>query len=108
MIEKAQVLKALKQVVDPEMGINILDLGLFCGIETAEEGVQVEFTLTYPGCPIGPELQRAIPRVLQEKTTDGRAGQAGERSAGSEGVLRWRDSWRGRMPRRSAFWPIAS
>lgn len=66
MIDKRQALKTLKRVIDPEMGINVVDLGLIYGIEIGQGGIQVEFTLTYPGCPIGPELQRAIVRVLRE------------------------------------------
>jgi len=66
MIEKQEVLNALRGVIDPEMGINIVDLGLIYRIEVGEQRIDVEFTLTYPGCPIGPELQQEIVQILCE------------------------------------------
>ena len=49
-----QVRRNLKRVVDPEIGINIVDLGLIYGISVNEENdVQVLMTLTAPNCPFG-------------------------------------------------------
>ena len=49
-----QVRRNLKRVVDPEIGINIVDLGLIYGIDVNEENdVQVTMTLTAPNCPFG-------------------------------------------------------
>lgn len=52
--------EALAQVVDPELHIDILNLGLIYAVERDEEAkhVRVEMTLTSPACPYGPELQR--------------------------------------------------
>ena len=51
---KDQVRRNLKRVVDPEIGINIVDLGLIYGIDVNEENdVQVTMTLTAPNCPFG-------------------------------------------------------
>lgn len=44
---------ALRQVIDPEAGINIVDLGLVYRIEVAAEVVAVEMTMTSPACPLG-------------------------------------------------------
>jgi metal-sulfur cluster biosynthetic enzyme len=53
-----QVLEALKSVVDPELGINIVDLGLVYEVAIAEDGdVDIRYTLTTMGCPIGPLIE---------------------------------------------------
>ncbi len=52
-------LEALKQVIDPELMINIVDLGLIYTVEEDEENprkVNIEMTLTSPACPAGPQL----------------------------------------------------
>ena len=68
MITEETVYAALSKVVDPELGINIVDLGRVYDIVMEGERIRVDFTLTYPGCPIGPDMQRAIARVLEEET----------------------------------------
>ena len=56
-----QVLDALRTVFDPEIGINIVDLGLVYGIEqSAEHAVKINFTLTTPACPVGPMIMAQI------------------------------------------------
>jgi metal-sulfur cluster biosynthetic enzyme len=61
MASEQQVLEALKTVFDPEIGINIVDLGLVYGVETpTEDSVKVEFTLTSPACPVGPMIKAQI------------------------------------------------
>ena len=53
-----EVLEALKSVVDPELGINIVDLGLVYEVDVAEDGdVDIQYTLTTMGCPIGPLIE---------------------------------------------------
>jgi metal-sulfur cluster biosynthetic enzyme len=51
LIEK-QVIEKLKTVIDPEIGINIVDLGLIYNIEFGENKVTITMTLTTPGCPM--------------------------------------------------------
>ncbi len=68
MISNAELLEELRVVLDPELGINIVDLGLVYRAEAADERVEVDFTLTYPGCPIGPELKGEIEQVLKDVT----------------------------------------
>ena len=52
MIDEATIRKALRQVVDPELGCNIVDLGLIYGIAIDGSKVTVTMTLTTPGCPM--------------------------------------------------------
>jgi len=60
-----RVLEALKQVYDPELGINIVDLGLVYDVAVSETGdVDVQYTLTTMGCPIGPMIEDQIRAFL--------------------------------------------
>ncbi len=69
-VSEDQVKLALRRVKDPELNLNILDLGLVYGIEVEGSTVRVDMSLTSPGCPSGPEIMtsaeeqlRAIPGV---------------------------------------------
>ncbi len=59
---REEVLEMLKEVVDPEIGMNIVDLGLIYEVLPDPEArrVQVNMTLTSPGCPLGPEIKQAV------------------------------------------------
>lgn len=65
MITESMVRTMLMDVFDPEMGINIIDLGLVYKIEIADNKIKIEMTLTSPGCPIGPELISDVKRILK-------------------------------------------
>lgn len=56
MADEAQLLEALKTVVDPELMINIVDLGLVYDVAQEEQNVKVQMTLTSPACPAGPQI----------------------------------------------------
>jgi metal-sulfur cluster biosynthetic enzyme len=51
---------ALTNVIDPELGLDFVELGLIYEIEVDEGKVDVTFTLTTPGCPIGPQVTEQI------------------------------------------------
>ena len=54
-------------VFDPELGINIIDLGLVYDIRVAEgQRVDVDMTLTSPGCPIGPQIIKGVQTYVSE------------------------------------------
>ncbi len=66
MATRSEIVEALKEVYDPEIGMNIVDLGLVYGVDWDEDKghVHVDLTLTSPGCPLGPEIIRDIKRQL--------------------------------------------
>jgi metal-sulfur cluster biosynthetic enzyme len=60
-----RVREALKSVVDPELGINIVDLGLVYEVDVSPEGdVDIQYTLTTMGCPIGPLIEDQMQAFL--------------------------------------------
>jgi len=60
------VREALRQVKDPELGFNIVDLGLVYTIDITDGDVLVEMTLTSPGCPVGGQLLGEADAVVRE------------------------------------------
>lgn len=63
-VDRATVADLLYQVIDPEIGINIVDLGLIFGIAVTETGVAITMTLTTPGCPLAGYIEDCIHRAL--------------------------------------------
>jgi metal-sulfur cluster biosynthetic enzyme len=61
---REQVVEALRNVHDPELGINIVDLGLVYGVEIDGDTVHITYTLTTMGCPIGPLIEAEIKQFL--------------------------------------------
>jgi len=60
-----QVRDALRAVKDPELNLNVIDLGLVYEVAVSPVGdVHVEMTLTSPGCPVGPEMLSDAQNVL--------------------------------------------
>ena len=60
-----QVKLALRKVKDPELGLNIVDLGLVYEISVDANNIHVDMTLTSPGCPAGPQIMTDVERALQ-------------------------------------------
>ena len=57
---ESMVLGALGDVLDPELGLDIVSLGLVYGVAVTSEGVEVTYTLTSPGCPLGEHIAAEI------------------------------------------------
>jgi metal-sulfur cluster biosynthetic enzyme len=66
MPTQAEVIEALRQVEDPELGMDIVELGLFYDAEIDGPKVKVTYTLTSMGCPVGPMIEEDISRVVRE------------------------------------------
>ena len=57
---------ALGNVIDPELGLDFVELGLIYGVEIEGGDVHVTFTLTSPACPIGPQVSEQIEEFVSE------------------------------------------
>jgi len=60
-----QVKLALRKVKDPELNLNVVDLGLIYGVTVEEGNIDVAMTLTSPGCPSGPQIMGDVEKVLR-------------------------------------------
>ncbi|MGA9859808.1 MAG: metal-sulfur cluster assembly factor [Solirubrobacteraceae bacterium] len=61
-----EVTDALRDVIDPELGLDFVELGLIYNVEVDEGRVLVTYTLTSPGCPIGPQVSEQIEEFVSE------------------------------------------
>lgn len=66
MAEESALLEALKQVVDPELMVNVVDLGLVYEINQDGGTVYVNMTLTSPACPVGPQIVQQAKMALEQ------------------------------------------
>jgi len=65
MALRDEVIKVLKQIYDPEIPVNIYDLGLIYGLEIEGDKVHIKMTLTAPGCPLAGYLQQEVKNRLE-------------------------------------------
>ena len=60
------VQEALTNVIDPELGLDFVELGLIYGVEVEGGDIFISFTLTSPGCPIGPQVAEQMEEFVGE------------------------------------------
>jgi metal-sulfur cluster biosynthetic enzyme len=65
MLNQETMYAALKHIYDPEVGINIVDMGLIYGLEIEDSKVNITMTLTSPGCPAGPQILSQVDSSLK-------------------------------------------
>jgi metal-sulfur cluster biosynthetic enzyme len=66
-VNNPDVLEALKGVNDPELGVNIVDLGLVYRAEHGPEGIEVALTLSTPSCPLGEMIIEEVREALENR-----------------------------------------
>ncbi len=79
-----EVLHALRWVVDPEIGVNIVDLGLIYQVDISDQGIEVKMTMTTPACPLHTLIVSQVDTLLRRKFS-----QAGEINV----TLVWDPPW---------------
>ncbi|KYK38961.1 MAG: metal-sulfur cluster assembly factor [Theionarchaea archaeon] len=65
MITEEEVMEVLKQCYDPEIPVNVVDLGLIYNVSIEDGTVNVEMTLTAPGCPMHSLIARDVKQKLE-------------------------------------------
>jgi metal-sulfur cluster biosynthetic enzyme len=81
-------LQALRQVIDPELRVNVVDLGLVHSAELKDGHVQVAMTLTTPGCPLAGQIREMAEAAIRRQVPDVRSVDLG---------LVWSPPWRPTM-----------
>ena len=66
MVSEDDVTEALSNVIDPELGLDFVELGLVYDVEIDGGTVNVTFTLTTPACPIGPQVSEQMKEFVGE------------------------------------------
>ncbi len=81
--DKRAALMALNSVIDPEVGLDVVTMGLLYGLDVTPASVDVRLTLTSQGCPLGPTIIKMAREALE--------GIAGDRAVNIE--LDWTPPW---------------
>jgi metal-sulfur cluster biosynthetic enzyme len=72
-VTDADVREALRAVIDPEIGINIVDLGLVYGVHLEPGAVRITMTMTSPACPLRDYLQDLVESTISSRWPDVRS-----------------------------------
>jgi len=66
MLNEQQILDKLRGVIDPELNLNIVDLGLVYEVLISGESVKIVMTLTAPGCPLAPMIEGQVKDMVSQ------------------------------------------
>lgn len=66
MIDEANIYEALRHVLDPEVAVNVVDLGLVYGVAVTGDAVRIDLTMTTPACPLVDTLVRDTRAALRD------------------------------------------
>jgi metal-sulfur cluster biosynthetic enzyme len=66
LFSEETIREKLREVIDPELGLSVVDLGLIYKVETEDSTVRVTYTLTSPACPLAPLIAAAMHRSISE------------------------------------------
>jgi metal-sulfur cluster biosynthetic enzyme len=83
-VDTATVVAALCTVLDPEVGVNIVDLGLVYGIDVKDQRVRLSLTMTSSACPLSAYLEDAIERAIRARIPE---------VAAVEVAMVWQPAW---------------
>lgn len=73
--DEAAIREALREVIDPEVGVNIVDLGLVYRVEITDDRIAVDMTMTSPACPMGDMIADEVKAVLEKSAPAGRLAE---------------------------------
>ena len=101
VVTEQAVLDVLATVPDPELGIDIVDLGLIYHLETRGDQVRIEMTMTTPACPLHAHLRQAIEQAIRTRLPEVKTVDV---------VLVWEPPWHPMLmsldARRRLGWPV--
>ena len=66
LMNKEEIIKCIKTVMDPEIPINLYDLGLIYSIENINNNILIEMTLTNPNCPVAGQMPENVAKSIEQ------------------------------------------
>ena len=66
LINKEEVIKCIKTVIDPEIPVNLYDLGLIYSIKNSDNNILIEMTLTNPNCPVAGQMPANVAKSIEK------------------------------------------
>ena len=66
LINKEEIIECIKTVMDPEIPVNLYDLGLIYSIENSNNNILIEMTLTNPNCPVAGQMPENVAKSIEQ------------------------------------------
>ncbi len=66
LINKEEIIKCIKTVMDPEIPVNLYDLGLIYSIKNSNNNILIEMTLTNPNCPVAGQMPENVAKSIEK------------------------------------------